>query len=275
MPKRLEVGMPVLMEFQTIEDNIKLAVQLKLDFLELNMNFLYCMPTPKLRDTLQEAKDTHGLSYTFHYYDNVDISSPNDNYMTYLMSDMTLIGKTLQGLVSKIVLHIEPGSFMTIYSEKHYVYKYDKDYVSRTVSNVLKLQDILNAYGILIVLENVPIHPYMEALYQGLKEAQISFTWDIGHDVIYEHYLFSSFRTKYHLDIKHMHMHNVLNLSDHQRLTLGKLNIKEYIKYAMNHHLSVVIEVKDKDNIIESVQYLYDYVDALGDQVVEDQIWTP
>jgi hypothetical protein len=70
-------------------------------------------------------------------------------------------------------------------------------------------------------------------------------------------------------------MHNVLNLSDHQRLTLGKLNIKEYIKYAMNHHLSVVIEVKDKDNLIESVQYLYDYVDALGDQVVEDQIWTP
>ena len=121
----------------------------------------------------------------------------------------------------------------------------------------------------------MPIHPYMEALYQGLKEAGLSFTWDIGHDVIYEHYLFSSFRTKYHLDIKHMHMHNVLNLNDHQRLTLGKLNIKEYIKYAMNHQLCVVIEVKDKDNLMESVQYLFDYVDALGDQVVKDHIWTP
>jgi hypothetical protein len=70
-------------------------------------------------------------------------------------------------------------------------------------------------------------------------------------------------------------MHNVLNLNDHQRLTLGKLNIKEYIKYAMNHQLSVVIEVMDKDNLIESVQYLYDYVDALSDQVVEAHIWTP
>ena len=35
----------------------------------------------------------------------------------------------------------------------------------------------------------------------------------------------------------------------------------------MNQHLSVVIEVKDKDNLIESVQYLYGYVDALGDRV--------
>ena len=51
--------------------------------------------------------------------------------------------------------------------------------------------------------------------------------------------------------------------------------IKEYIKYAMNHKLSVVIEVKDKENLIESVQYLFDYVDAIGDQVVEDHIWTP
>jgi D-3-phosphoglycerate dehydrogenase / 2-oxoglutarate reductase len=275
MPKRLEVGMPVLMEFQSIEENIHLAAQLKLDFIELNMNFLYCMPTHKLRQHLIEGKEKYHLFYTFHYYDNVDISSPNPNYLNYLVSDIKLIGESLNGLITKLVLHIEPGSFMTIHSEKHYVYKYDKDYVSRTVKNIQLLQDILAPYNILIVLENVPIHPYMESLYQGLKEAHISFTWDIGHDVIYEHYLFSTFRNKYDLDIKHMHMHNVLNVNDHQRLTQGKLNIKEYIKYAMNHNLSVVIEVKDKENLIESVQYLFDYVDAIGDQVVEDHIWTP
>jgi len=36
----------------------------------------------------------------------------------------------------------------------------------------------------------------------------------------------------------------------------------------MNHQIRFVIEVKDDDNIIESVQYLYDYIDALFDQVV-------
>ncbi len=275
MPKRLKVGMPVLMEFRTIEENIDLAVNLNLDFVELNMNFLYCYPSQKLRDTLLKAHEQYGLTYTFHYYDNVDISSPNENYMTYLKADMTLIGKTLQGLADKIVLHIEPGAFMTIFSEKHYVYKYDDAYATRTVANVLMLQEILNAYEMAIVLENVPIHPYMETLYEALQKAHVKFTWDIGHDVIYEHYLFSTFREKYKLQIAHMHMHNVMNTSDHQRLTLGKLNIKEYIKYAMNQQISVVIEVKDKENLAESVQYLYDYVDALGNQVVEANIWTP
>ncbi len=275
MPKRLEVGMPVLMEFKSVEENIKLAQKLKLDFVELNMNFLYCYPSDDLRQRLEKAYQDTGMKFTFHYYDNVDISSPNENYMTYLKADMKLIGEKLQGLIKKIVLHIEPGSFMTIFSEKHYVYKYDENYETRTVANVKALQDILDAYGIMIVLENVPIHPYMEFLYKALQEQGFHFTWDIGHDVIYEHYLFSTFRTKYQLDIRHMHMHNVLDQSDHQRLTLGKLKIKEYINYAMNHQLSVVIEVKDKENLEESVKYMYDYLDAIGDQDVEDKIWTP
>ncbi len=275
MPKRLQVGMPVLMEYKTIEENIALAKKLKLDFIELNMNFLYCYPSKSLRDKLEKVHQEDGIGFSFHYYDNIDISSPNENYMTYLKADMTLIGETLNGLIHKMVLHIEPGSFMTIFSEKHYVYKYDDEYVERTVKNVKELQDILDQYDIMIVLENVPIHPYMESLYKALQEAGFHFTWDIGHDVIYEHYLYSTFRTKYHLDVRHMHMHNVLDYADHQRLTSGKLKIKEYINYAINHKLSVVIEVKDKENLEESVKYLYDYLEAVGNQDVEDKIWTP
>ena len=273
--KRLNVGMPVLMEYQTIEENIVLASQLNLDFIELNMNFLYCYPSQELRQKLVSAKEKYGLSFTFHYYDNVDISSPNNNYMEYLNKDMEFIGKTLNGLINKVVLHIEPGSFMTIFSEKHYVYKYDKEYVSRTLKNIKLLEKTLNDYNIRIVLENVPIFPYMENLYKTLNENGVAFTWDVGHDVMYEHYLFSSFRKKFNLNIKHMHLHNVFNRSDHHRLTLGKLNIKEYIKYAMNNDISVVIEVKDRENLEESVNYLYDYLDGIQDQVVEDNIWTP
>jgi hypothetical protein len=70
-------------------------------------------------------------------------------------SDIKPIGETLEVLVSKLVLHIEPGSFMTIHSEKHYVYKYDKAYVARAVENVKMLQSILNPYNKQIVLENV------------------------------------------------------------------------------------------------------------------------
>ena len=221
------------------------------------------------------AQDVHGLHYSFHYYDNVDISSPNINYFNYLKADMKLIGETFSGLISKIVLHIEPGSFMTIFSEKHYVYKYDTSYVKRTLDNLKILKSILEDYNIDMVLENVPIHPYMEALYEALGKHHYTFTWDIGHDVIYEHYLFSRFRTKFSLDIKHMHMHNVLEKSDHQRLDLGKLSIKEYLKYVLKHNLSCVVEVKDSENLKASKLYLDSLIPSIDVKDIHVQILTP
>ena len=96
----------------------------------------------------------------------------------------------------------------------------------------------------------------------------MSFKWDIRYDVIYEHYLFSSVRIKYQLYINYVYMHNVSKLKWPAKIIQGKFNIKEYFQYLMNHQIRFVIEVKYDDNIIESVQYLYDYIDALFDQVV-------
>ena len=259
-----KIGMPVLMEFQTIQENIDFAVKYQFEFIELNMNFLYCYPNEDIRNILIQANKKYNLEFSFHYYDNVDISSPNNNYITYLKQDLHLIGETFKDIIHKIVLHIEPGSFMTIFSEKHYVYKYDANYVERTIKNLTEFKNILDSYDIEIVLENVPIHPFMGPLFKALGQHNFSFTWDIGHDVIYDHYLFSSFRKKYKLNIKHMHMHNVLGQIDHQRLSLGKLHIKEYLKYVMKNNLSCVLEVKDKDNLIDSkkfIDFLYSSID--------------
>ena len=38
----MKLGMPQLYEFDSIEDNLKLAKELNLDFIELNLNFGYC-----------------------------------------------------------------------------------------------------------------------------------------------------------------------------------------------------------------------------------------
>lgn len=267
--------MPVLMEFKTIKENIDFALKHQFDFIELNMNFLNCYPNKSLRKILLETIETTQLNFTFHYYDNVDISSPNHNYLNYLVHDMQMVGENLHGIITRIVLHIEPGSFMTIFSEKHYVYKYDSNYVNRTIDNLYKLKSILDTYGIQIVLENVPIHPFMEDLYKVLGENDFTFTWDIGHDAIYDHYLFSSFRKKYNLSIKHMHMHNVIEKSDHQKLPLGKLQIKEYFKYVIKNDLTCVIEVKDKDNLVESKIFIDKLKVHIDKNNIDPQIITP
>ena len=53
------------MEYQTIEENIVLASQLNLDFIELNMNFLYCYPSQDLRQKLylQEKNMVYHLPF--------------------------------------------------------------------------------------------------------------------------------------------------------------------------------------------------------------------
>ena len=260
----LKVGMPALMEFDSIKENYELAKELNLDFLELNINMSYCFPKPECRVQLRKFKDESDIDFTLHYYDTVDVATPNENYKEYLYKDMEQLASNLDGIIDRLVLHLEPGAFMTIHSEKRYVYKYDKSYESRTVDTLGKIRDILKSHNIMLVLENVPIHPFMENLYKVLGENSFNFCWDIGHDRIYNNLLFSSFKEKYNLQVKHMHMHNVNNMKDHQELALGQLEIEKYIDFANDNDIHVVIEVKDSINLKRSVDYFNNYQESIN-----------
>ena len=256
MNSTIKLGMPTLMEFTNIKENLEIAKQLNLDFLELNINMQYCTPTDELRLKLIEYKSEYNIDFTMHFYDTLDISSTSKYYRNYLYTEFSEIGKHLEGIVHKMVLHLDPGAFMTINSTKKYVYGFDKSYISRTLNTLITIREILHTFGISIVLENVPIHPFMENLYKELNDHAFMFCFDIGHDVIYNNYLFSSFKEKHNLFISHMHMHNVAGLKDHQELSVGDLDIDSYIDYAADHNIDVVIEVKDVENLRKSVSYI-------------------
>jgi sugar phosphate isomerase/epimerase len=274
--KNVKLGMPTLMEYKSVRENIELAKRLNLDFLELNINMLYVYPKPEFRYRMLRYKEEFKIDFTMHYYDTVDISSPNRNYQMYLFNDMKELGETLNGIIDRLVLHIEPGAFMTIHSEKKYVYNFDRDYVYRTIDNLMKIKEILMKYNIKLVLENVPIHPFMEALYKELNEYDFEFCWDIGHDVIYNNFLFSSFREKYNLKISHLHMHNVDGMKDHQDLNNGDLNIKEYIRYALQNNIHVVMEVKDSINLESSINYFKEkQLEILEESTSKDYVLSP
>jgi len=262
--RTLRLGMPTLMECKTVRENLEIARDLNMDFLELNINMLYCTPTEEFRHELLALKKEFKIDFTMHYYDTLDISSNSKHYRNYLYTDFSEIGKYLEGIVEKIVLHLEPGAYMTIHSEKHYVYSADETYVARTVNTIKTIREILHTFGIKVVLENVPIHPFMEELYKELNNYGFMFCYDIGHDVIYHDYLYQSFLKKYKLFVSHMHMHNVYNKKDHQELTKGELFIPNYIEYAISNNVDVVIEVKDLENLKKSVAYIQDYYDIKG-----------
>ena len=260
MDNKIKIGMPVLMEFDTIEENIIIAKELGLDFVELNINMLYCTPTEKMREDLLLFQKKYDIGFTLHYFDTLDISSNSKHYRNYLYTEFSEIGKYLEGIIHKIVLHLEPGAYMTIKSVKNYVYANDNDYVPRTLNTLKTIREILHTFGISIVCENVPIHPFMETLYKTLNEHGFMFCFDIGHNVIYNDYLYESFKSKYNLFVSHMHMHNVYNKKDHQELSIGELYIPDYIKYAKDNNIDIVIEVKDLENLKKSITFLREYI---------------
>ena len=59
----MKLGMPILYEFMSIEENVKLAKELNLDFVELNLNFPYC------RKDIEDKKiqDAWRASYPKHF----------------------------------------------------------------------------------------------------------------------------------------------------------------------------------------------------------------
>ena len=70
----MKLGMPILYEFDSIEQNLKLANQLGLDFVELNLNFGYCRKEMEEQTVLALLKK-YNLEATLHFYDEADFAS--------------------------------------------------------------------------------------------------------------------------------------------------------------------------------------------------------
>ncbi len=253
---KIKFGMPVLMEYDNVRDNVLLASKLGLDFVELNLNMLYCLPTFHLAKELEHYKREYKIGFTAHYYDTVDISSINTHYQTFLYTDFEHLGSILQGVIKRLVVHIEPGAYMTIRGEKNHVYSQDEGYIDRSLNTLIHLRSVLSKYHIELMLENVPIKPWMSELYDVLNKHGFKFCWDVGHDKIYDDFLYSSIRKKYSLNVKHMHLHNVKDGMDHRSLEAGVLPINDRIDYAIDHNVQVVVEVKDRENLERSIKYL-------------------
>ena len=81
------LGMPQLYEFDNIEDNLKLAKELNLDFIELNLNFGYCRKEMEAK-TVKALLDKYNIKATLHFYDEADLAS-YDEVVEAFQSDAT------------------------------------------------------------------------------------------------------------------------------------------------------------------------------------------
>ena len=115
-----------------------------------------------------------------------------------------------------------------------------------------------NSLNVVLSIENAcNFHiPFIRrALEMLTKFDNFYLSWDVGHDAkvnFKEEVVFREFTDR----IKHMHLLDCNDKSDHQPLYSGNVPINDRLLFAENNDLSVVIEVKTSSSLRESVDQI-------------------
>ncbi len=260
MMSNLKYGMPQLLELQEIEENVKLCSDLGLDFVELNLNLPNCQPDTLNVQYLNLLKSSYGVEFTLHLPEDLDIGHFNRHIRE---ANLKIIEESIgvaDRLGIKVLnLHLNKGIHFTLPHEKKELYEtYQSIYLDNVKASKEAIEEYLEGTSVLIAIENTGLlnrRYIQEAMEILLQNERFILTWDIGHDYFYNH-VDTPFITKYLERIKHVHLHDATKNEDHLELDLGEINWRENVNLVKSNSPSVVIEVKTKDALLNSVSKL-------------------
>ena len=171
--------MPILFEYETVEENFILATELGLDFVELNLNFSYCrkeMEEGKIPELLKK----YPLQITLHFYDEADLGSYPEVVEGYLklLERYASLG---EGYVRMMNFHNNGGPLVTISGKRNYVYEKEYDsYIKRLIPAYTKAKEICEKRGIKLVIENTDTCPgatFLKDVYRDEMNAGFHFNY--------------------------------------------------------------------------------------------------
>jgi sugar phosphate isomerase/epimerase len=249
------IGMPALIEFDSLEDNLKLCQSLGLDFIELNLNLpMYNEMNIKETQALLKQYDVKvsiHLSELFNPFEldpilrqaHIDVFKRVVNMANHL--DAFLLN-----------MHLLPGIHFKLPSKKVYLYETYNDIYMTYVKDFRQLVESLDVKALCI--ENVGIHDadYIQMATDILIASEsINLTYDIGHDIT-SGYKDKAYFTNNQSKIKHYHIHDGNAKKNHLALFTGDLAIEHFVKTAQASGASAVIEVKSSESLITSINLL-------------------
>ncbi len=249
----IKIGMPQLYEFDTIEDNLKLAKELGVDFIELNLNFGYCRSEMEAK-TVADLLKKYNVEATLHFYDEADLGSYDEVVDAYLVL-LERYAKLGEGYIKQMNMHLIPGPVVTISGIKNYIYEKEYDvYIKRLINNFKKAEKICNKYGINMVIENTDNIPaYTTRTYKDLYKAGFKFCYDIGHDHLSYDIVWNLLQ-EIDLPFNEFHIHDAKDRKKcHLALGEGTLDVAKFKRLAEKNNAYVVLEVKQSSDLITTV----------------------
>ncbi len=272
----IEYGMPTLIENRTLADNISLCRELKLRFIELNMNFPeYQIDSLEQTDAFVQAADAAGVYYTIHLDENLNIADFNPLVReAYLETTRRTIetAKKFTELKNKygdrnrsvtINMHMHHGILITLPDRK--VQMYDRDF-DVYMESFWKFREACEKWigeaDVKIAIENTDGFREYEkkAIAYLLESPCFVLTWDIGHSkAVGETDV--PFIMQHDNRLKHFHIHDGREQPPQNHLSLGEgeIDLARRIQKAQECDARCVLETKTIEALRKSVKWIEDH----------------
>lgn len=250
----MQWGMPTLVEFDSVEENINLCRKLGLDFVEINMNLPMFQP-----DLLKRLPACSDLFYTLHLDENF---CPADFNPMIAQAWMETMRRTLQGAkyigAPVINMHMSKGVYFTLPERKVFLFERYRDLFLQKMAALREMCETeLEGSDIVICIENTGGYfDYQRESIDLLLESPVfALTWDIGHwhkGKIDDGPFMLERKTR----LKHFHIHDAGAAGDHLALGDGSIDLDGMLSLAENCGARCVLETKTASALSASVEWL-------------------
>jgi sugar phosphate isomerase/epimerase len=259
----MDFGMPTLIETRDIEACVSLCKELKLDFIELNMNF-WQYQTEKIDiPYYQSLCRKHGIFFTIHLEEELNVCGYNKEVTdAYIRTVLSVIEIAKQLKIPIINMHMSSGIYITLPDRKVYLFQ---QYKELFLEKLREFRDIcekaIKDADIRICIENSDGYKdfAMEGIELLLSSRVFALTFDIGHDHSING-VDEPFIRKHKNKLIHMHIHDAIGKQNHLPVGTGEIDLKNKFALAQECGCRCVLETKTIAALKESVMKVGDYV---------------
>lgn len=255
----MDLGMPTLIEMPELENCVSLCAELGLQFVELNMNMPQFQPDRLEESRLVELSEKHGIYYTIHLDENLNVSDFNPLVAeAYLHTVQETIYLARKLHVPVLNMHLSQGVYFTLPHRKVYLFE---EYLHQYLDSIRlfrsKCEKMVGSGDVRICVENSSGYTAFQrqALAILLESPVFALTFDIGHNhciggadepLILEH----------GDRICHFHFHDALSGKDHLPLGTGEIDLQKYLGLASRTDSRIVLETKTVNGLRQSVGWM-------------------